>query len=270
MSNHVVFVQTDEKLESAISFSQYVFNGIRLITLIGELHNTSFKCGDNVKSISICNYCKQAVSKNTKTRVLLEYSNGGKKCKPDDPYQMNSYSIRSICKKIEKIGRKNQLIPLDKRPIFLSRKVQDDLYGKGWKKYKLHEDFKKAFIDPFFNNKEYFDSIPPFLQTYYNKMVLFFKKIEKKISKKEDLDSIHRELHDAWKLVADYFIIKEMLNDRNDVNEYILIIGEAHRINIDDVFDSLSKKTHIKIQKLGSTRHGKKNSCVELYETYQF
>jgi hypothetical protein len=49
-----------------------------------------------------------------------------------------------------------------------------------------------------------------------------------------------------------------------------LIIGEAHRINIDDVFYSLSKKTHIKIKKLGSTRHGKKNSCVELYETYQF
>ena len=242
MTKHIVFVETDEKLESAISFSQYVFNGNRLITLIGELHNKTFKCGKNAKSISICDYCEQAVLNNPKSRVLLEYSNGGKRCKPDDPYQMNSYSIRSICKKIEKIGKKNQLIPLDKRPIFLSRKVQDDLYGKGWKKYKLHEDFEKAFVDPFFNNKEYFDSIPPFLQKYYNDMVSFFENIKKKISNKEELDIIHRELHDAWKLVADYFIIKEMLNDTNDVNEYILIIGEAHRINIDDVFNSFSKK----------------------------
>ena len=269
MSKHIVFEQTSQKLENAVSFSQYIINGIRLVTLIGELHNKNFKCGKNVNSISICDYCKEAVLRNPKCRVLLEYYDGEKNCEPDDPEQMNSHSIRTIFRKLLKIGKKNQIIPLDKRPSFLSRQGQDDLYGKGWKKHKSHEEFKQVFVDPFFNNKERFGVIPPFMKNYYNEMVSFFEKIDIDISKNENLDKIHRKLHDAWKLVADYFIIKEMLKDSNDVNEYILIIGEAHRINIDSVFKNMSK--HF-ITKMGDTQNGKKNDCItlSLFETYVF
>ena len=58
---------------------------------------------------------------------------------------MGSKSIRMTFKCLDKIGKKNQIIPLDYRPYFLTRRGQNDLYGSGWKSYKTHK--KKLIID---------------------------------------------------------------------------------------------------------------------------
>ncbi len=50
--DHLLFIESDTKLQSTLSFVQYVINVSttdipkrRLVTLIGEAHNRAFTCG---------------------------------------------------------------------------------------------------------------------------------------------------------------------------------------------------------------------------------
>ena len=43
----------------------------RLLTMIGEFHDETFKCGKD--SINISQYCKERLEKNSKCKVMLEY-----------------------------------------------------------------------------------------------------------------------------------------------------------------------------------------------------
>jgi hypothetical protein len=265
VDNHIVFQETTKTLESAVCFLQYIIRCYRLVTLIGELHNKNFKC--NQSSLSISEYCKNATSRNPNCRVILEYY------KDDDPLRMGSKSIRTTFRLLESIGKKNQIIPLDYRPYFLTRKGQNDLYGGGWKTYKTHDKVRKAFLLPFFKNttvfevnKNYSQEESEFLRNYLNNMLIYFKNIDIELTQKKNLDDIREKLVKGWAIVADYFIIKEIFKP-NNVDEYILILGRAHIKNIERVFNNFSLNFLFQIS---DHQIGKNRNCVTLFQTYRF
>lgn len=276
IGKYTVFKETKHVLESAVSFSQYVVNCNVLVTLIGEKHEKTFKC-NSPSSLTISEYCTKAVNRNKNCRIILEYYCGGENIKADNPTQLNSDSIKNTYIQIKKNGKEKQIIPLDYRPAFLTRCGQDNLYGDGWKKYKNHEKIKKAFIDPFWkgldkfgmkNPQFYSSEVRDFLNLYYKEICLVFKNIELYVSKNDtDLENIKRKLFDAWKLVTDYFIIRKILKQDNlGIDEYILILGEAHRVNIQMLFEKLNPL----VQRIGNTQFGQKGKCVKLYKTFRF
>ena len=50
------------------------------------------------------------------------------------------------------------------------------------------------------------------------------------------------------------------------IDEYILILGEAHRVNIQMLFEKLNPL----VQRIGNTQFGQKGKCVKLYKTFRF
>ena len=212
---HIVFEETKYVLESAVSFSQHVVGCSLLVTLIGEKHDDSFKC--NSPSLTIPEYCAKAVARNPNCRIILEYYCGGENIRPDVPTRLNAESIKNTYIKIKKNGKEKQILPLDYRPAFLSRSGQDDLYGDGWSKYKNPRQIIQAFIDPFWKGSDKFGMKNPhfyshlvieFLYLYYTEICSAFINIELQLSKNDTvLGDIRTKLFDAWKLVADYFII---------------------------------------------------------------
>ena len=274
ISKYTVFKNSGHVLESAVSFSQYVVNCNVLVTLIGEKHEKTFKC--NAPSLTISEYCAKTVNLNRNCRVILEYYCGGENIKADNPTQLNSNSIKNTYIQIKKNGQEKQIIPLDYRPAFLTRCGQDNLYGDGWKKYKNPEKIIKDFIDPFWkgldkfsmkNPQFYSDKVRKFLDWYYKKICSVFEEVEIYCKNHPNIENIKRKLFDAWKLVTDYFIIRKILKeDKLGIDEYILIVGEAHRVNIQMLFKQLSPL----VQQIGNTQFGKNKKCVNLYETFKF
>jgi hypothetical protein len=266
VGNHIVFEETNKQLESTVSFLQYIIRCCRLVTFIGELHNKSFKC--NKSSLSIAEYCKNATGRNPNCRVILEYY------KDDDPLRMGSKAIRSSFRALERTGNKNLIIPLDYRPYFLTRKGQNDLYGGGWKTYNTHAKVRKAFVVPFLKHKSVFElnknnwsEESEFLKIYVDNMVMYFRNIDMQLAEKKQLDDIREKLVKGWAIVADYFIIREILKKDDNVNEYILILGEAHIKNIKRVFNKININF---VSQIGDYQNGKKRNCVGLFQTYRF
>jgi len=274
IGKYTVFKETGYVLESAVSFSQYIVNCNVLVTLIGEKHEKTFKC--NAPSLTISEYCAKAVDRNPNCRIILEYYCGGENIKADNPTQLNSDSIKNTYIQIKKNGHEKQILPLDYRPAFLTRGGQDDLYGDGWKKYKNCDEIIKAFIHPFWKGSDKFGMKNPqfyslkvrrFLEGYYQKICSVFAEVEIYCKNHANLKDIRGKLFDAWKLVTDYFIIRKILKqDKLYIDEYILIVGEAHRINIEMLFKQLNSL----VQQIGNIQFGEKTKCVNLYETFKF
>ena len=75
LPEHVLFVETDTKLQSALSFSQYALpigSSFRLITIIGEQHELEFKCKKGDPSTSVAEYALGTLRNNSRAQVLLE------------------------------------------------------------------------------------------------------------------------------------------------------------------------------------------------------
>ena len=69
--DHVFVENPDIKLQSAVSFAQYVLDK-KLFTLIGEFHETEFECQDGYSSMTIAEYVLKILRTNVNSRVLLE------------------------------------------------------------------------------------------------------------------------------------------------------------------------------------------------------
>tara|TARA_Y100000389_G_scaffold131137_1_gene128605 strand:- start:12269 stop:13315 length:1047 start_codon:yes stop_codon:yes gene_type:complete len=71
LSDRVFVENPDIKLQSAVSFAQYVL-GKKLFTIIGESHETEFECQYGYSSITIAEYALKILRTNVNSRVLLE------------------------------------------------------------------------------------------------------------------------------------------------------------------------------------------------------
>ena len=139
------------------------------------------------------------------------------------------------------------------------------------------EQVIKAFIHSFWKGSDKFGMKNPhlyspevinFLYLYYQEICSAFIKVELYVRKNDaKLETIKRNLFDAWKLVTDYFIIRKILKQDNlGIDEYILIVGEAHRENIQKLFERLNPL----VQQISNTQFGKEGNCVKLYKTFRF
>lgn len=265
VGKQLLFVETDNQLESSVSFSQYIFSNMRLITLIGERHDKAFGCNSN--GIPISEYCNNSVTRNPKCIVMLEYNS------VDDPLRIGSEAIRTTYNTLNKAGKTNQIIPFDTRSFFLSSRGQNDLYGDGYNAYNTTEKIGNAFIEPFYQKQRenpklfnlegnYDKSAKKYLlHTYYPDLQKTFEYIAISLNKGNPKD-INQMLKDAWKKVADYFILRTILKN-DDVDEYIIVVGDSHRINLQAVF-TFPFFTQL------NNQHGSSGNCVRLYQTYKF
>jgi hypothetical protein len=289
-NTNIVFQEKKYNIESAVSFYQNLVRCDRIVTMIGELHNKTFKCNSQSQStITISEYCTKAVKRNPRCRVILEYykdtGDGNGETKSDNPMKMNSHGIKETFESIQKIGKEDQIIPLDYRPTFLTRAGQDDLYGTRWwdekeKSKNIHMQIQKAFVDPFtkaadkFGIKhpnQYSPKVKNFMDSYFENMLNHFEKINQcLLTQEKNISAIRQQLFDGWKLVADYFIIKKILKEEPEIDEYILILGQAHLLNIQSVFND--KHFSSLITELVHPQKGRKGKCIQikLFKTIRF
>jgi hypothetical protein len=259
----VVFMETDTQLDSATSFSQYIYQSRRLITMIGERHEQEWKCTPT--SLSVADYCKTVLKANTRCKIMLEYNKG------DNPVHIGSHAIREVYKVATGMGKTGSIIPFDTRAFFLGVEGQADLYGSGYAKYKSWESVGMTFIEPFYQriredeklfkvSDQYDPSVKNYLENVYvSDMEKKFRYIAGMFGRAPAAE-IHQALKDAWKKVADFFILRALLRNDN-TSEYIVIMGEAHHTNLAGVLKSIAVQLN---QQSGSPK-----KCVRLYETYR-
>lgn len=263
VGKHIVFIQSNIKLNSAIAFSQYAYETVRLITMIGELHTQKWTClGWNM---SVVDYCIGSVQRNPKCKIMLEYNSN------DDPTRIGSDAIKETYAGLERIGKLDAIIPFDFRSFFLTPIGQGRLYDRKID-HMQWEEIGKQFVEPFYararENPHLFDlqgQYKPSIRSFMEKNYLpdidsGFRYITSMFgiwSKKE----VQSALKDAWKKVADYFILREVL--RHDVlDEYIIVLGKAHYENLSTILSNAAQEL---VRQIGNPKE-----CVNLYQTYRF
>lgn len=259
----LVAIETKEQLESAVAFVQYLFKDIHLITIIAEKHTNTFLC--EKPSMTIAEYCKKKILDNSNCKILLEYN------KKNDPLTIGSHSINSVFTELKSINKIDHIIPIDIRADFITSNLQNVLYDNdnNFNMY-TYKEIGEKFIDPFFKNQKLFDLEQPMLYDekikkfmftdYFQDIVNSFYYTAAMLRNQEDRKIIKLILKDIWKKVMDYFILGYILKN-DDIDEYIIIVGDAHYNNIKtvlygDIFTQLNEQ------------NGKKSSdCVKLFQT---
>jgi len=125
IKKHILFVETDTKLQSAMSFSQYALpigRSFRLITLIGEQHTYEFKCEKDNPAISVTEYALRTLNNNSRAQILLEIDQADIS---DSSSWPNSVPILKILKKAKKDSR---IIGYDMRNVWLKTSYREILY----------------------------------------------------------------------------------------------------------------------------------------------
>ena len=308
---NIVFIETDMKIDSATHFLQYIFNGKRLLTLFGEDHLKPFEC--EKPSTTIAEYCLFAVKNNPKCSVMLEFNQyeslpcDFKNCKvlfetftslKGKESQIIPFDIRPVI-----LTREVQdliYIPIegDGLRYFLNYAwSQPEKQKGGYPETNLimyvkpfYDFFKIKMgdakdpdpsidepLDKFLQKDRLHEPISDYLIEYYKtEMVEFFNSIRRKIINNDPAREIQEELMRAWAHVADFFVLKILL-DKETLeleDEYILIIGEAHLENIQSSLQIISSK----IIKSGgrpfifelTKQTGQNDQCTNLYHSYKF
>lgn len=260
---HVILVESKIQLNSAVAFSQYIYQDRILLTLIGEQHEHSWKCSH--PSISVADYCEQAVKRNPRCKVLLEYNKG------DDPLGIGSEAVRGVYASLNRIERVDAIIPFDVRAFFLGIQGQGDLYSGGFGKYNEWEEIRQTFIEPYFqkqrDNPTLFSLSPEYpkkasdylINLYVPDLTKTFHNIAGMFSNRSPQE-VHLALKHAWKKVVDFYILRDILEKNDDVDEYIIILGNEHYLNLNIVLPGLASPLN--------KQEGSPDKCVNLYQSY--
>ena len=262
IEKNIVFIEKNLNLNSAFKFLQTIYKQNRLITLIGELHNKSWTC--NPPHIDISQYCVDRVSNNNNCRILLEYH-------PSiDPTTLGSEAIRTTYTALSRMNiAREYIIPYDYRTYFLGHEMQYILY-QFWDTNISYNNIKSKLINPYFEKFqgvfELYDSYDPNIgfyltQTYIQDINNHFLSILNNISSKEPKNHIRLELMQVWKKVADFFILREVLRN-DDINEYIVIMGNKHLDNLRIILEKISNEINY--------QEGNSQNCVKLLHPFTF
>ena len=297
--DYMLFIESDTKLQSALSFVQYVVNvsttdipKLRLVTLIGEAHNRAFTCGRSEErsegrseEISITDYAMNVLRDDKNSEILLEIY---PKLIKNRDYWPLSVPIRNILGKVKGTPLQSRVKGYDWREIFL-REYRHSLY-KGDKQDELSRlppqvlidklivPFEQGFKEGHFGlYKEFYrPSALRFLEYDYLKSIGDnFEAVKKKIMSPEwNLKSAS-----GYKLASSVPRYRKSILSRiqniwkqvtdwyilkdvlasSSVDSVVVIAGNAHIKNLDDI---LSKSVRISRQMDG----GPKN-CVSIYRT---
>ena len=240
MTVGICTITTSELLKSARSVSQYKIKinnqEDRLVTVIGELHELDFDC--NGKSLSVFDYCMSRALSNNNCRFLFEYNSN-----VIDKSRIGSTVVQEVFTSgPNAVARR--CIGIDTRTDFLTRQSQtllyndeagfDNIYGNN--RLKIRDDF----INTYDEEKLICNKDEPELLSYKNQISKSFTECDDQIRQHSEIyNSLN--LKWAWAMVMDYSIMKLMLEPDDNVNEYVIVIGENHRKNIHDVVSTWSK-----------------------------
>lgn len=263
---HLVMVEDEQELNSATAFSQYVFQGRRLITMIGELHSHSWVC--NGHPVSVAEYITETVKRNRLCKVMLEVNPGV------DPSMLGSDAIRETSASLHRIGRGDAIIPVDVRKFFLGEYGQHILYDTVFQPGMPPEEIAHHFIEPFFKKardhpglfslmkEEYSEATALYLmRTYVPQLEANFRRTASQLRRLPTLD-IQNMLKNDWKEVVDFYILRELLKE-SETNEYVLVVGNMHYMHIQKSLELLATP-------IGSNQtHKGVRNCVKLFRTYR-
>ena len=264
---HLIMVEDKKELNSATDFSQYVFQGRRLITMIGELHSHSWSC--NGHPVSIAEYITETVKRNKMCRVMLEINPGV------DPSTLGSDAIKETAASLHGIGRGDAIIPVDVRRFFLGADGQHILYDTVFPPSMPPEEIAHRFIEPFFKKaledsglfslvkEEYSEAVALYLiRTYVPRLEANFRRTASQLRSLPTF-KIQDMLKDDWKEVVDFYILRELLQE-SETDEYTLVIGHMHYMHIQKSLELLAT-----LIGPNQTYKGVRN-CVKLFRTYRF
>jgi len=300
---NIVFVEDTTRIDSAYNFSQYIFDGRRLLTLFGEDHVIPFEC--NKPSMRIADYCLRAVNANPKCSVMLEFGNY-------EPLPCDIYNCKVLFETFNLLvndGKTSQIIPFDMRAYILTREVQNIMYGeiKSYLEYAKNHPSRLGiyiYVKPFYDffgldptdpeniNKDpdekfldkgmFSDIIYIYLTKYFMvEMTMRFNNIIKEIGHGKPLPDkpltdkdIQNLLMKAWASVTNFFVLQILLNNKTDIDEYIILIGykhieniEGHLNNLNSISSSAGKPVVQLTKQIGNPRN---HTCTSVYRSYRF
>jgi len=251
-------------IKNVSSVYQYQLNKPKkLLTIFGEYHNKKIDCGEDKKSISLSEFIIDTLKYNKNTKVILEYNAG-------IDYKtilevINSDNIREIIKALDGNKVINKILPVDCRDYYLGVHYHRELYNNP----KMNKSFcyinthyiNKFLLSRIDINKNINKDLVCILQDYLDELkniFLYLKnnwdKIPPPVGYVESIPFNLYLLKDAWSKVVDYYILEQLfMND--DTTEYICLIGESHRINLQNFLTKAFKIT---------TKHqvAKDNDCI--------
>lgn len=154
--DHVFVENPDIKLQSAVSFAQYVLDN-KLFTIIGEYHEREFGCQDGYKTITIADYALNILRTNVNSRVLLEID-------PEfidhEPKWPKSAPIIEILKRAPPDVR-GRITGYDYRNWWIGADNRERLYHDTAAVYRLNtRQMIDMYITPFFRG------VQTFMETY--------------------------------------------------------------------------------------------------------
>ena len=239
-------------VKNVSSVYQYKLNKYnKLLTIFGEYHNRKIDCGEDKKIISLSDFIMDTLKYNKNTKVILEYD-------ASIHYKnileiINSDNIREIIKALDDNKAIDKIIPVDCRDCYLGVKHHRELYNNP----KMNKGF--CYINTYFINKfllsrinineNVHEDLVCILQDYLDELknsFLYLKnnwdKMSPPINYIENIPFNLYLLKDAWAKVVDYYILEQLfMND--DTTEYVCLIGEAHRVNLQNFLSKAFKIT---------------------------
>lgn len=257
-------------IENIFHISQYCINN-KLITLFGEYHTVEHISKKLPYYKPLSEFVGEKLQENEKSKILLEF--GPYTSTPD---KIGSSNINMIYKKTIELNLIDRIIPFDFRfnCIDIHDYFKYILIPNPYFEKLPTEVIYHKFIKPFFEKNDFFanelvirsDDNPHFMgylkSEYYPGIYRSFHFIHqelKKIQEKEEgeildlyfknMDEIRIAILTQWMKVADFFILKSIFKT-DDIDEYIILMGDSHRKHLEDVLNQFTKLSN---KKDGST-----------------
>lgn len=194
--DHVFVENPDIKLQSAVSFAQYVLNN-KLITIIGEYHEREFGCQDGYKTITIADYALNILRTNVNSRVLLEID-------PDfidhERKWPNSAPIREILKRAPREVR-GRITGYDYRNWWIGADNRERLYHDTAAVYRLNTiQIIDMYITPFFSRVQAFMATQISPENYTNERQLKLISIRFPSDIDNHLRTLEKAIQFGWEI----------------------------------------------------------------------
>ena len=223
----------------------------KLLSIFGEYHNKKIECGEDKHTISLSEFIIETVKHNKNTKVILEY-NAGIHYKSILEI-INSDNIREIIKALDDNKVINKILPVDCRDYYLGVHYNRELYNNP----KMNKSFcyinthyiNKFLLSRIYINKNVNKNLVCILEDYLQEVkdtFLYLKDnwtiIKPPTGYNYNVPYNIVLLRDIWSKVVDYYIL-EQLFIIDDTTEYICLIGETHRVNLQKFLSKAFKIT---------------------------
>jgi len=229
------------------AFQYELRNPKKILTIFGEGHNEVIDC--NGFSITVAEYIRFSLKINKKIKIFLEYdSNIHYKSAMEN---IQSFNLQEIIKTLDSTREIDKIIPVDCRNFYLKPHFHRSLY-QGVPISTEYDYINHNYFEPFFRinfekhpevTKEGYKILEEYIKKL-NSQFLYLKDNWKQIVSPPNYTSKTpykiEILRSLWAKVVDFYILQELFID-NDTYEYICLIGDGHRQNIQNYISSIQK-----------------------------